>query len=74
MTGFSTLAYILAAVLFILSLSGLSQPESAKSGNKYGIWGMVIAIVGSLTLPAEKSFCWLLTIAVADVFIIADAV
>ena len=67
MTGFSTLAYILAAVLFILSLSGLSQPESAKSGNKYGIWGMAIAIVGTLTLPAEKSFCWLLTIAVAMV-------
>ncbi|MBP3194770.1 MAG: Re/Si-specific NAD(P)(+) transhydrogenase subunit beta [Cardiobacteriaceae bacterium] len=59
MTGFSTIAYIVAAVLFILSLSGLSQPESAKRGNKYGIYGMAIALLGTLTLPQVHSFCWL---------------
>ncbi|EDX84773.1 NAD(P) transhydrogenase beta subunit superfamily [Synechococcus sp. PCC 7335] len=39
-----TLAYITAIVLFILSLGGLSNQESAKRGNLYGIIGMVLAI------------------------------
>ena len=39
-----TLAYITAIVLFILSLGGLSNQETAKRGNLYGIIGMVLAI------------------------------
>ena len=39
-----TLAYITAIVLFILSLGGLSNQETAKRGNLYGIVGMVLAI------------------------------
>jgi NAD(P) transhydrogenase subunit beta len=39
-----TVAYLVAAVLFILSLGGLSTQESARRGNGYGIAGMLIAL------------------------------
>lgn len=39
-----TVAYIAASVLFILSLGGLSNPETARRGNLYGILGMVVAL------------------------------
>ena len=38
-------AYIVAALLFILALAGLSKHESARMGNRYGIFGMAIALV-----------------------------
>ena len=38
-------AYIVAALLFILALAGLSKHESARMGNRYGIIGMTIALV-----------------------------
>ena len=41
-------AYILSSILFILSLSGLSNQETARRGNLYGIIGMVIAIVATM--------------------------
>ena len=37
-------AYIVSAVLFVLSLAGLSKHESAKEGNRFGIAAMVIAL------------------------------
>ncbi|MES9973246.1 MAG: Re/Si-specific NAD(P)(+) transhydrogenase subunit beta [Candidatus Thiodiazotropha sp.] len=46
--GVITSAYIAASVLFILSLGGLSNQESAKHGNLYGMLGMIIAIVATL--------------------------
>jgi NAD(P) transhydrogenase subunit beta len=42
--GLITISYIAASVLFILSLGGLSQQETARRGNLYGIIGMVIAL------------------------------
>ncbi|MDM8563482.1 NAD(P)(+) transhydrogenase (Re/Si-specific) subunit beta, partial [Candidatus Marithioploca araucensis] len=42
--GLLTAAYIIASILFILSLSGLSNPETARRGNIYGMIGMFIAI------------------------------
>ena len=47
----STLAYLVASVLFILALRGLSHPESSRQGNLYGMIGMVIAIAATLLKP-----------------------
>lgn len=51
-----SLSYMGAAVLFILSLSGLSQPESARKGNFYGILGMVLAIAITLVSPKVTNY------------------
>jgi NAD(P) transhydrogenase subunit beta len=45
--GLITISYIAASVLFILSLGGLSQQETARRGNLYGIIGMLIALVAT---------------------------
>jgi H+-translocating NAD(P) transhydrogenase subunit beta len=44
------LAYLVAAVLFILALKGLSHPDSARRGNLFGVIGMVIAVLTTLAL------------------------
>ncbi len=44
------LAYLVASVLFILALKGLSSPVSARRGNLFGIVGMVIAVVATLLI------------------------
>ena len=46
--GFTTAAYVVAAVLFILSLGGLSGQESAKRAVWYGIAGMALAVAATL--------------------------
>jgi H+-translocating NAD(P) transhydrogenase subunit beta len=48
---FTTLAYLVAAVLFILALRGLSHPETSRQGNLYGMVGMGIAILATLARP-----------------------
>jgi NAD(P) transhydrogenase subunit beta len=47
----SNLAYLVAAVLFILALRGLSSQETAKRGNIYGIVGMAIAVAATFAKP-----------------------
>ena len=47
-----TALYIAASVLFILSLGGLSGQESAKRAVWYGIFGMAIAVIGTIFSPA----------------------
>ena len=49
--GFTSAVYVLAAVLFILSLGGLSGQESAKRAVWYGITGMALAISATLLGP-----------------------
>ena len=51
--GFTIAAYAVAAVLFILSLGGLSGQESAKRAVWYGIVGMAIAVVATLMGPGQ---------------------
>ncbi|AXT33615.1 NAD(P)(+) transhydrogenase (Re/Si-specific) subunit beta [Phaeobacter sp. LSS9] len=58
--GFTTAAYVVAAVLFILSLGGLSGQESAKRAVWYGIAGMALAVLATLIGPGAG--LWLLSI------------
>jgi NAD(P) transhydrogenase subunit beta len=51
--GFTTAAYVVAAVLFILSLGGLSGQESAKRAVWYGIVGMALAVLATLYGPGS---------------------
>lgn len=54
--GFTTAAYVVAAVLFILSLGGLSGQESAKRAVWYGISGMGLAVVATLYGPGAGNW------------------
>tara|TARA_Y100000588_G_scaffold266763_1_gene281782 strand:- start:259 stop:1692 length:1434 start_codon:yes stop_codon:yes gene_type:complete len=58
--GFTTAAYVVAAVLFILSLGGLSGQESAKRAVWYGIAGMALAVIATLIGPGAG--LWLLSL------------
>lgn len=54
-SGIVTGSYIIAAVLFIFSLGGLSHPRTARRGNFYGMVGMVIAIAVTILLLGESA-------------------
>ena len=51
--GFTTAAYVVAAVLFILSLGGLSNQESAKRAVYYGMVGMALAVLATIVGPGS---------------------
>ena len=60
----AALLYLVAGVLFILALRGLSNPESSRRGNMLGIAGMVIAIGTTLAAhPPAGAGAWILVIA-----------
>ncbi|MGZ8309721.1 MAG: NAD(P)(+) transhydrogenase (Re/Si-specific) subunit beta [Rhodoplanes sp.] len=55
--------YLVAGVLFILALRGLSSPESSQRGNQFGMVGMVIAVLTTLALsPPAGIGAWVLVI------------
>ncbi|MBT7757873.1 MAG: NAD(P)(+) transhydrogenase (Re/Si-specific) subunit beta, partial [Rhodospirillaceae bacterium] len=56
----TALAYLIASVLFIMALRGLSSPESSRSGNVYGMIGMAIAVVTTVINPNVVSYEWIL--------------
>jgi NAD(P) transhydrogenase subunit beta len=56
----SALLYLAASVCFILALRGLSSPETARGGNRWGIAGMVIAVLTTLAAPGVLSFTWII--------------
>ena len=56
----TALAYLAAAVLFILALRGLSSPDSARRGNLFGILGMTIAVGTTVVSPEITSYGWIL--------------
>ncbi|TGN61694.1 NAD(P)(+) transhydrogenase (Re/Si-specific) subunit beta [Paracoccus liaowanqingii] len=58
--GFTTAAYVVASVLFILSLGGLSGQESAKRAIWYGIVGMALAVLATLFGPGAGN--WFLSL------------
>ena len=63
----TTTAYLGAIILFILSLGGLSNPETARRGNLYGIAGMAIAVLATVLGPrvAAAGIPWILSAMVA---------
>ena len=62
METFSTLAYLISSVCFIMALRGLSGPETARTGIIFGISGMALAIVTTLFMAAHSWFLILLGI------------
>src|SRR5579859_5179851 len=59
----SALLYLVAGVLFILSLRGLSSPASSRQGNFFGMIGMGIAVATTLAShPPADGLAWLLVI------------
>ena len=59
-TGLIAMAYLIAAGLFIMSLGGLSEQETARQGNLYGIIGITIAIGATLLLLNPDGFKWII--------------
>lgn len=58
--GLVTAAYIVAAILFICSLAGLSRHETAKQGNIFGISGMALALLATIFGPDTGNISWVL--------------
>src|SRR3569623_2008553 len=59
----SALLYLVAGVLFILSLRGLSSPASSRQGNFFGMIGMAIAVAATLAAhPPTSATGWILVI------------
>jgi NAD(P) transhydrogenase subunit beta len=54
--GIIQVSYIIATILFILALGGLSNQETARRGNWYGIIGMTIALVATLAGDVTQNF------------------
>jgi NAD(P) transhydrogenase beta subunit len=48
-------AYIIAALMFIRALAGLSQHETAKAGNNFGIAGMTVALLATVALAVDRN-------------------
>jgi len=54
--GIVTVSYIIATILFILALGGLSNQETARRGNWYGIIGMTIALLATIFGVIERHY------------------
>ena len=61
-SSLATVAYLGAAILFILSLGGLSNPESSRRGNLYGVVGMTLAVLATILGPrvAADGIPWII--------------
>ncbi len=61
--NFAALLYLVAGVLFILALRGLSSPATSRQGNRFGMIGMGVAVLTTLALRPPAGFLsWLLVI------------
>ncbi|QTN22863.1 Re/Si-specific NAD(P)(+) transhydrogenase subunit beta [Rhizobacter sp. AJA081-3] len=58
----ATVAYIGATILFILSLGGLANPETARRGNLFGMIGMAIAVIATVLSPrvTPAGYAWII--------------
>ena len=64
MSTIASLAYLISGICFIMALRGLASPETARSGNLYGIAGMGLAILTTLFL-VEVTSLGLIVVAIA---------
>ena len=55
----SAICYLISSVLFILSLKGLSSPETSRRGNVFGVLGMSIAIITLIMQPNRTIFSYM---------------
>ncbi|WKD48987.1 Re/Si-specific NAD(P)(+) transhydrogenase subunit beta [Microbulbifer spongiae] len=62
MNGMIAMAYLFSAVMFILSLGGLSSHETARRGNLYGMVGMAVAIIATIAGIATGAL-WMVAVA-----------
>jgi len=60
-TYFIEISYLLASILFILGLKGLSHPETAKRGMHLAEFGMLMAIIGTLLHHEIITYTWIIT-------------
>ncbi|PLR35471.1 NAD(P)(+) transhydrogenase (Re/Si-specific) subunit beta [Chimaeribacter californicus] len=58
--GLVTAAYIVAAILFIFSLAGLSKHETSRQGNIFGVTGMAIALIATILGPDTGHVGWII--------------
>src|SRR5260221_12568437 len=61
---FTAFAYLVASVCFIMSLRGLSSPESSRGGLLWGVVGMALAILTTLALPSVHNY-WFIVAGIA---------
>ncbi len=66
-------AYLVAAILFILALGGLSRQETARNGVGYGIAGMAVAILATLALVLEGQ-AWLGVVLLVVALVVGGAI
>jgi len=61
-SSLATVSYIGATILFILSLGGLSHPESSRRGNLYGMLGMTLAVLATVFGPqvTASGYAWII--------------
>ena len=61
-SNLATVSYIGATILFILSLGGLSHPESSRRGNLYGMLGMTLAVLATVFGPqvTASGYAWII--------------
>jgi len=67
-------AFLIAALLFILALAGLSKHETAKAGNAYGMTGMAVALVATIVLAIDRNIEALGLILIGVAMVVGGAV
>ncbi|WP_116110137.1 Re/Si-specific NAD(P)(+) transhydrogenase subunit beta [Amycolatopsis ruanii] len=67
-------AYLVAALLFILALAGLSKHETAKTGNGFGIAGMVVALAATIALAVHRDISTLGVVLLVVAMVLGAAV
>lgn len=67
--GITTACYIVASILFILSLGGLSDQEKARRGNLYGIMGMLLAVGATMFNASVGNYGIIITVVIIGAII-----